>query len=83
MPKPHTNAGWMAVILIAAVLLPAAYMGAYYAVFEIAVIDEWPGGQPYPGYRIDHPIVEAIFWPSQRVERRGLEMVMTPLFSSG
>ena len=32
MPKPRTNAGWPLVILVAVVLLlPAGYMGAYYA----------------------------------------------------
>ncbi len=34
MPKPRTNAGWPAILLVIVLLLPAVYMGAYYAMLD-------------------------------------------------
>ena len=42
MPKPRTNAGWPIAILIAIVLLPVGYMGAYYGMMRIEVTTDGP-----------------------------------------
>ena len=55
---------------MAIVLLPAAYMGAYYAVLNhelVAMNDNWGAYQPV--YRLDFPGVKTFFRPAHEVDR--------------
>ena len=70
MPKPRTNAGWIAVILIAVVLLPVAYMGAYYGMLESIVRQSLGSQRVDPGYRIRSIYVHHFFWPANQIDRQ-------------
>ena len=61
MPHSRPNAGLLAVVLVV-VLLPAAYMGSYYAMFRTT---NPFGGDPM--YRVESPAVSAFFWPAHQV----------------
>lgn len=67
MPKPRTNAGWMAVILIAVVvLLPVAYMGTYYATVDADDSRLLPGP---PVYHLGADGVERFFAPAHYIDK--------------
>ncbi len=60
----RSNGGWIAVV-IAALMLPAVYMGAYYAM----IAPDVPFIGPEPTYRIDSPVVDNALRPAHRVDR--------------
>ena len=65
MPKPRTNAGWPAVILIAVVALPVGYMGAYYAMVERVFLEYGST----PNYRVEGDAISVLFEPAHWVDR--------------
>ena len=67
MPRPRTNAGWLAVILVAVVvLLPVGYMGAYYGMLQPLQI---AFGNPLPVYRSDSERVRIALAPAHQLDR--------------
>ncbi len=77
MPKPHTNAGWPLAVLLAIVLLPMAYMGAYYGMLvdqqrKPIGVEAWMKGESSqfsPKYRIEQPLVTQMLAPAHQVDR--------------
>ena len=78
MPKPRTNAGWPAVILVGIVLLPVGYMGADHAMLvgeqrKALSVEAWMknGESPRssPEYRIEQPLLTQMFAPAHQVDR--------------
>ena len=76
MPRTRSHtAGLLAVLLLLIVVLPAAYMGTYYALLvgkRALTIEEWISGapvEPLPEYRFDDPVVNSGLAPAHQVDR--------------
>ena len=75
MPRPRPNAGLFAAILLVIVLLPAGYMGAYYAAAERVevVMESEPGGSTRSVsclYRFGGMPAYSFFLPAHEIDRK-------------
>lgn len=65
MPNRRPTTAWLTLVLIAVVLLPAAYMGVYYAMVDRMFL-EW-GTTPI--YRVEGDAIGVLFEPAHWVDR--------------
>ena len=75
MSRPRPTTGLLAALLLVIVLLPAGYMGAYYAMlteppapssgYDCTVYADW-----LPYYRVQNATVYRFFKPAHKVDQR-------------
>ena len=66
MPNPRTSTtGVLAAVLLVIVLLPAGYLGAYYAMVDRVYL-EW---ETIPDYRVEGDAVNVFFEPAHWIDR--------------